>query len=123
MFWNCYFTSKDIIIIMAHFAEINDKNIVQRVIVIHNNVLISEDGTEEEHLGIEYCKQLFGGNWIQTSYNHNFRKMYAGIGYKYIPEEDIFIPGNFSSGKEFDEWLYGEKLKEEQRIKVNADNI
>lgn len=108
---------------MAHFAELDHNNIVQRVIVIHNNVLISEDGSEKEHLGIEYCKNFYGGTWIQTSYNDNFRKMYAGIGYKYIPEEDIFIPGNFSSGKEFDEWLYGEKLKDEQRITINANNI
>jgi hypothetical protein len=68
---------------MAHFAEIDNNNIVTQVIVIDNDNTHDEDGVEQEELGIAYCKSLFGENtnWVQTSYNHNFRGRYAGTGY------------------------------------------
>jgi len=61
-------------------------------IVVHNNELL-EDGQEVEAKGIEFCKQLYGfeTQWVQTSYNNNFRKNYAGIGYSYDPTADAFI--------------------------------
>jgi hypothetical protein len=74
---------------MAHFAEIKD-NTVQRVIVVHNNELLV-DGVEVESKGAEFCTNLFGGTWIQTSYNGNIRKQYAGIGYTYDAVADVFI--------------------------------
>ena len=76
---------------MAHFAELDNNNIVQRVIVVNNNELL-ENGIESESKGIAFCKSLFGGSWIQTSYNSTFRKNYAGIGFIYDAIKDAFIP-------------------------------
>ena len=75
---------------MAHFAEL-DNNIVTRVIVVHNNELLDENGNESEQKGIDFCVAHYGGTWLQTSYNGNFRSIYAGIGYYYNEAEDIFI--------------------------------
>ena len=75
---------------MAHFAEI-ENNIVQRVIVVNNKELLDENNQESEFLGIKFCEMLFGGKWIQTSYNANFRGKYAGIGDTYDEKENIFI--------------------------------
>ena len=77
---------------MAHFAELGMDNIVKRVVVIHNNELLDGDGVEQESLGIAFCEQLFGGTWVQTSYNANIRKNYAGVGYTYNSSLDAFIP-------------------------------
>ena len=76
---------------MAHFAEINENNIVKQVIVVHNNELL-DNGIESEAKGIAFCQSLFGGNWVQTSYNGSIRKNYAGIGFTYDPIRDAFIP-------------------------------
>lgn len=76
---------------MAHFAELDANNVVLRVIVVHNNELM-EGGQESEAKGIAFCQSLFGGNWVQTSYNANFRKNYAGIGYTWDSTRDAFIP-------------------------------
>ena len=65
---------------MAHFAEIDENNIVKQVIVVNNNELL-DNGVESETKGIEFCQSLFGGTWVQTSYNGNFRGPFAGIGY------------------------------------------
>lgn len=75
---------------MAHFAKLNDNNEVEQVIVVANNELLDESGNESEQKGIDFCTNLFGGRWIQTSYNNNFRKNYAGIGYIYDPIADAF---------------------------------
>ncbi len=85
---------------MAHFAKVNSDNIVEQVIVIDNFVLL-ENGIEKESKGIEFLNSLFGSaNWIQTSYNGNFRKQYAGIGFSYDSARDAFIPP-----KPFDSWI------------------
>ena len=76
---------------MAHFAKINSDNIVTEVIVVNNEVLLDSEGVEQEALGIAFCEELFGGTWIQTSYNGNFRGKYAGTGMKYDPVKDEFI--------------------------------
>jgi hypothetical protein len=76
---------------MAHFAELDENNVVLRVIVVHNNELIDGEENESEQLGIDFCVAHFGGRWIQTSYNANFRKNYAGIAYTYDPIADVFI--------------------------------
>lgn len=69
---------------MAHFAEIDENNIVKRVLVVDN---------EQEHRGEEFLSNDLGlgGRWIQTSYNGNFRKQYAGVGYAYDAVNDVFI--------------------------------
>lgn len=74
---------------MAHFAELDENNIVTRVIVVDNNELLV-DGVESEQKGIEFCVNLFGGTWIQTSYNNNFRGIFAGIGMTYDPALNEF---------------------------------
>ena len=70
---------------MAHFAEIDSNNIVTRVLVVDNS---------QEHRGQDFLANDLGlgGTWVQTSYNANFRKHYAGIGYSYDASLDAFIP-------------------------------
>ena len=88
---------------MAHFAEIDENNSVQRVIVVHNNELLDENGEEKEALGVAFCKSLLGGTWLQTSYNKNMRKNFAGIGFTYDIVRDAFIPP-----KPYDSWVLDE---------------
>ena len=88
---------------MAHFAELDTTNTVTRVIVVHNNELL-DNGVESEAKGIAFCQSLFGGNWIQTSYNGNIRKNYAAIGYTYDSERDAFI-----APKPYDSWVLDEQ--------------
>jgi hypothetical protein len=76
---------------MAHFAEIGLNNKVLRVIVVHNNELLDVTGEEQESKGAEFCRNLLGGTWLQTSYNSNFRKNFAGIGFTYDSARDAFI--------------------------------
>jgi hypothetical protein len=76
---------------MAHFAELDDNNIVKQVIVVHNNELLDGSGNESEQKGIDFCTNLLGGRWVQTSYNGNIRKNYAGQGYLYDPIRDAFV--------------------------------
>jgi hypothetical protein len=68
---------------MAHFAKI-ENNLVTEVLVVDNNM---------EHRGADFLANDLGlgGTWIQTSYNNNIRKQYAGIGYSYDPVADVFI--------------------------------
>jgi hypothetical protein len=63
---------------MAHFARIED-GIVRQVIVVNNEVLFDESGTEQESIGAQFCQDTFGGTWVQTSYNANLRGKYAGV--------------------------------------------
>jgi hypothetical protein len=88
---------------MAHFAQIDENNIVINVIVVSNNELLDENNIEQEELGISFCKSLYGEdtNWVQTSWNtfqntHKdggtpFRKNYAGIGMTWRPDLDGFV--------------------------------
>lgn len=80
-----------------YFAEIKDGNVL-RVIVVDD-----KDATTEES-GINYCKNLLGGKWVQTSYNGTIRKQYAGKGFKYDKEKDIFI-----SPKPYESWSIDDK--------------
>jgi len=77
---------------MAHFAQLNAENLVTQVIVVANQDTADQDGVENEAIGIEFCTNLLGGKWVQTSYNGNIRKNYAGVGYKYDAALDAFIP-------------------------------
>ena len=75
---------------MAHFAKI-ENTLVTQIIVIDNSDILDGDGNESEALGIKICQDLLGGTWVQTSYNSNIRKNYAGIGYTYDTSRDAFI--------------------------------
>mgnify|MGYP003115376380 FL=1 len=84
---------------MAHFAELIQKTdptghtsdklwVVERVVVVSNEHAPVDEGPEGEN----WCSTFFGGGtWKQTSYNHNFRKMYAGKGYTYDFDKNIFL--------------------------------
>lgn len=88
---------------MAHFAELGENNVVLRVIVVDNKDTADTAGNEVEAIGAEFCRNLLGGTWKQTSYNGNFRKNYAGIGFTYDSGRDAFVPP-----KPFASWLLNE---------------
>ena len=77
---------------MAHFAELNDNDLVIRVVVIANEDITLE-GIEDEATGVAFCQSLFGADtqWAQTSYNGNIRLRYAGLGYWFDRQNDVFI--------------------------------
>jgi hypothetical protein len=79
---------------MAHFAKLDENNVVIDVNVVDNVHLLDANGVEHEALGVAYLIEWSGGytNWKQTSYNRNFRKNYAVIGGVYDPVRDAFIP-------------------------------
>jgi hypothetical protein len=78
---------------MAHFARIDDNNIVQEVHVI-NNAVLDADGEfpNSEASGQAFQESLgLAGRWLQCSYNGNFRGIYPGIGYTYNEANDVFV--------------------------------
>ena len=79
---------------MAHYAMLDENNIVTQVIVVSNDDCSDVNGNEVEEIGVAFCKKLLGAdtNWKQTSYNNNFRVRYAGISYTYNEELDAFVP-------------------------------
>ena len=87
---------------MAHFAQL-EKNIVKQVIVVSNQDILDENGQESEQKGIDFCSNLLGGTWKQTSYNAKIRKNYAGVGYTYDETLDAFI-----APKPYNSWLLDE---------------
>ena len=103
---------------MAHFAEIDSNNIVVRVLVVDNSL---------EHRGAEFLSNDLGlgGTWVQTSYNNNIRKNYAGIGYTYDATRDAFIPPKVNCHPEetLDEttcrWVC---TNEEHKVVTDANN-
>ena len=94
---------------MAHFAQLNSKNVVISVIVVDNKNLLDENNQEQEFIGIEYCQNLFGSytNWKQTSYNSSIRKNYAGIGMFYHEHYDAFL-----HQCPYDSWILNEDTLE-----------
>jgi len=87
---------------MAHFAQI-ENNLVTQVIVVDNNNVLDEQGNELESVGNQFCTDLLGGVWVQTSYNSTIRKNYAGVGYTYDETRDAFI-----APKPYPSWLLDE---------------
>lgn len=77
---------------MAHFAKLDENNVVTEVHVVANRDTSDANGVEKEYIGQAFLEKLFGGTWKQTSYNGNIRKNYAGIGYTYNADIDAFIP-------------------------------
>jgi hypothetical protein len=76
---------------MAHFAELDENNIVKRVIVLNDEHCKDDNGDESEVVGQNWLNEHLGGTWIQTSYNHKIRGCFAGIGFLYSAEDDRFI--------------------------------
>lgn len=86
---------------MAHFAQIDENNVVINVLVVNNSVITNSNGQEEEQLGKDFLVSLLPNTtWVQTSYNHSFRKQYAEVGATYDPVNDIFI-----APKPFPSWV------------------
>lgn len=89
---------------MAHFAKLDDSNVVLAVHVVNNDVIIV-DGVESEQAGIDFLSDLYGhSNWKQTSYNKTFRKNYASVGDIYDPIRDAFL-----SPKPYPSWNLNEE--------------
>ena len=94
---------------MAHFAKLDENNVVITVVVVNNSELLV-DGIESEAKGVEFLVSLFGeSNWKQTSYNATIRKNAAGIGYTYDPDRDAFISpqpdGNYVLDEQTCQWV------------------
>jgi hypothetical protein len=87
---------------MAHFAELDENNMVLQVVFIANEDCL-DSGVESEEVGSLFCSSLLGGRWIQTSYNGTFRKNYAGVGFTYDFDRDAFI-----SPQKFPSWTLNE---------------
>lgn len=102
---------------MAHFAELDENNVVLRVIVVGNKDTSDAHGVEKEHIGAAFCERLFGGTWKQTSYNGNIRKNYAGIGYTYHADIDAFV-----APKPFPSWVLNEDAKWEAPVPMPTDD-
>jgi hypothetical protein len=77
---------------LAHFAQINEDNIVTQVIVVADSDCAGGNFPDSEIAGAYFCNKLLGGTWKQTSYNGNMRKNYAGIGFTYNADIDAFVP-------------------------------
>jgi len=90
---------------MAHFAKLDANNIVLEVNVVDNDKLLDANNIEREEIGVAFLVQWSGGhtNWKQTSYNNNFRRNYAGIGFTYDAVRDAFVPP-----KPYASWLLNE---------------
>jgi hypothetical protein len=76
---------------MAHYAELDQNDVVLRVIVVDDACETDDKGKTDESLGIAWCENFLGGTWIKTSYNRNIRKNYAGPGMIYKRDHDLFI--------------------------------
>lgn len=92
---------------MAHFAQLDENNIVITVNVVNDSDTQDAQGNEDESVGRKFCEDTWGGRWIQTSYNGNIRKNYAGIGWHYVEEGDVFLPE-----KTFSSWTYNDEKKD-----------
>jgi len=94
---------------MAHYAELNENNEVIYVIYMDNEIITDESGNEIEELGIRHLHEHHGEDkkWIRTSYRGNFRGKYAGVGYKYDEELDVFI-----SPQPFSSWIFNTSIME-----------
>ena len=85
---------------MAHFAKLGIGNIVEKVVVVSNDVALTEQA------GIDFLRNTYNdqnAQWFQTSYNNNIRKNFAGIGYQYDQTRDAFIPK-----KPYNSWILNE---------------
>jgi len=78
---------------MAHFAELDNNNVVQRVIVVSNKNTSDENGVEDENIGIAFCKTLYGSdtNWRQCSRSLRIRRRFPRRGDLYVESSDVFV--------------------------------
>jgi len=89
---------------MAHFAKIGLNNKVIEILSVHNDVLKDSKEVEQEVNGIDFLTKLTGWSiWVQTSFNSNFRKNFAGVGMTYDEDRDAFI-----LKKPYNSWVLNE---------------
>lgn len=81
---------------MAHFAKLDENNVVLEVVVVNNAVIQDLPFPQSEPFGVAFLHSLYGDNavWKQTSYNNKFRGIYAGIGFIWDPLKLKFIDPN-----------------------------
>ena len=101
---------------MAHFAKIDENNVVIQVVVVDNKDTADASGVEKEHIGAAFLERLLGGTWKQTSYNGNKRKNYAGIGYTYRADIDAFV-----APKPFASWILNADAQWEAPVAMPTD--
>jgi hypothetical protein len=84
---------------MAHFAWLDNNNIVYQVSVVNNSDIQDLPFPESEAVGITYLTSVHGSGktWKQTSFNANFRGSYAGIGFTYDAINDVFVAPTIES--------------------------
>jgi len=102
---------------MAHFAQIDEQGTVLTVIVVNNSDILDENGQESEAIGKQFCTDLLGGEWVQTSYNNNIRKQYAAIGGSYDRTNDVFIVA-----QPYPSWSLDENFDWQAPVPYPADN-
>lgn len=98
---------------MAHFAKLDQNNVVTEVVVVSNDVATNEE------TGVSFLRTLYNeptANWKQTSYNATFRKNFAGVGYTYDSNRDAFI-----SQKPYESWILNEDTCKWQPPVVRPD--
>jgi hypothetical protein len=102
---------------MAHFAKLNENNTVVEVVVVNNEILLEADGAESEDKGKAFLNSVFGtSNWVKTSYNGNFRKQFAGVGYTFDYDNNVFI-----SPKPFESWNLNENFDWHPPVNIPSD--
>jgi hypothetical protein len=103
---------------MAHFAQLDKNGFVTEVIVVNNDVVKNLPFPESEPIGVEFCRSLYGADtvWKQTSYNANFRKNYASIGYTYDEILDAFV-----SPSPYPSWVLDENAQWQAPVPYPTD--
>jgi hypothetical protein len=102
---------------MAHFAQLDENNVVQQVIVIANEDCGGGEFPPSETIGQKFIENIgLSGIWKQTSYNNNFRNTYAGTGYSYDEVNDVFIPP-----QPFDSWTLSSDFNWEAPVPIPTE--
>ena len=94
---------------MAHFAQLDENNVVTEVLVVNNSDIDNLTFPDSESVGIAYLNSFLPpATYAQTSYNGNFRVRYAGIGYVFYPNCTATPYGGFGNQKPYDDWIFDE---------------
>jgi hypothetical protein len=101
---------------MAHFARIDENNVVTQVVVVANKDTADANGVEKEHIGAAYLEKLLGGTWKQTSFSGKTRKNYAGVGYTYREDIDAFV-----APKPYPSWVLDENAQWQAPVPMPDD--
>lgn len=92
---------------MAHFAQLDENNVVREVVVVANDDVENLPFPESEPVGIAFLNSVLPGNtWAQTSYNNNFRVRYAILGGTFVPDTQASAYGGFLPPKPYPSWIY-----------------